>query len=662
MTLEGFSPFDPLKVKAGSDDSLAATRARKREIENILSSYVGWYDPFGELIQNALDAIDKRREEEKAQGTNSSYQGEVRVIIDLDQNLLTVSDNGIGMTSEQFQKFLAPNFSFKEVRTSRGHKGVGATYLAYGFNSLRVYTMTPGHRARGRILNARNWTIGELDLEPPLVEPDLGEVIDAEFEKYSRGTSLTLRFDETTTPGKLSWMGAKSAETWSTLLRIKTGLGALQPLDNLRCTIFCISSGVETRYDLDSPSYLWLNEQGQNKTATLRDLEEAREKAFRKNGNLKAVPNKFRQLVFLKDIWHGEEVSGLLSDEERAEHEMVIQRHTPTIMMEYGYTTRLWKSFNASLGIRSNQEAVRAGIQLAANRMPQGDPIQVPLTRYIGRQNQVHFLIHFDNYTPDLGRKGFAKPLVDFAKDVSRAIVQFRVTRVRDAMKRDSGATPDLAREMALDQWKEEMLEHESSSPLTLENEHFFAPRRKISITSEPTREQDVIALFHELVSGGVIRGLEILSTNERFTYDGLFRIDFSADRDLYEYAEISNPLGVSHDVLDEMHGKRTKPKVLEYKYSLDGLVADIQNQDKNMNDIDLCVCWSVGDEWAQHYSITTLLTPENVHQRQYHGATHVLQDPDSRARLCDLIMLKDLIGLLQNREAEYQRQRDTYE
>ena len=84
MTIEVFSPFDPLKVKAGSDDSLAATRARKREIENILSSYVGWYDPFGELVQNALDAIDKRREEEKAHGTSSDDRGDIRVLIALD--------------------------------------------------------------------------------------------------------------------------------------------------------------------------------------------------------------------------------------------------------------------------------------------------------------------------------------------------------------------------------------------------------------------------------------------------------------------------------------------------------------------------------------------------------------------------------------------------
>jgi hypothetical protein len=48
-----FAPFDPLEFK-NTKISDAAIGALKREIENILSSYVGWYDPFAELIQNAL--------------------------------------------------------------------------------------------------------------------------------------------------------------------------------------------------------------------------------------------------------------------------------------------------------------------------------------------------------------------------------------------------------------------------------------------------------------------------------------------------------------------------------------------------------------------------------------------------------------------------------
>jgi len=63
-----FTPFDPLEFK-NTKVTEAAIAAVKREIENILSSYVGWYDPFCELIQNALDAVEARAALEKAAGT-----------------------------------------------------------------------------------------------------------------------------------------------------------------------------------------------------------------------------------------------------------------------------------------------------------------------------------------------------------------------------------------------------------------------------------------------------------------------------------------------------------------------------------------------------------------------------------------------------------------
>ena len=62
-----FTPFDPLEFK-NTKVTEAAIAAVKREIENILSSYVGWYDPFCELIQNALDAVEARAALEKAAG------------------------------------------------------------------------------------------------------------------------------------------------------------------------------------------------------------------------------------------------------------------------------------------------------------------------------------------------------------------------------------------------------------------------------------------------------------------------------------------------------------------------------------------------------------------------------------------------------------------
>lgn len=93
---------------------------------------------------------------ESAAGTEANYTPTIRVLVDLDQNSLTVTDNGIGLDKDKSEQFLAPNFSFKSGKT-RGHKGVSATYVAYGFNYMRISTKTPGFSASGRIIGARNW-------------------------------------------------------------------------------------------------------------------------------------------------------------------------------------------------------------------------------------------------------------------------------------------------------------------------------------------------------------------------------------------------------------------------------------------------------------------------------------------------------------------------
>ena len=108
------------------------------------------------------------------------------------------------------------------------------------------------------------------------------------------------------------------------------------------------------------------------------------------------------------------------------------------------------------------------------------------------------------------------------------------------------------------------MLTHEAAAPLSLTSPHFFKPIDRVSMTSAPTREQDVIALFHQLIAGGVIRGINIMSTNERFVYDGLFKIGFDLEKELYIYEPQSNPLGVPKEVVEALHKKVTTPKVLD--------------------------------------------------------------------------------------------------
>ena len=345
-----FAPFDPLAAK-NTNINDAALSALTREIANILSSYVGWYDPFAELIQNALDAVEARVAIERSAGTEGSYEPRIRVLIDLDENALTVSDNGIGLDKDKFEQFLAPNFSFKTGAT-RGHKGVGATFVAYGFNYMRISTKTPGFGASGRILNARNWLKDNGLGANPKVEPDESPLVDKGFETFDRGVSVTVRFDDNTHPRRLDWIRANTAETWQKILSIKTGLGSIIADNNVNVYVSVRSEGNLTEHTSQGTAYLWLHKLSA-KSATVRELETTSVELFKKYGPSRAMPDKYRNLDFIYDTWNAEELKELVKNNIDREELDVLERYSPTVSVEYGYTAKLWTNFNETLKARS---------------------------------------------------------------------------------------------------------------------------------------------------------------------------------------------------------------------------------------------------------------------------------------------------------------------
>ncbi len=346
-----------------------------------------------------------------------------------------------------------------------------------------------------------------------------------------------------------------------------------------------------------------------------------------------------------------------LSDEEKA----IVSKFSPTIYACYMYSARVWSDYNDALKVRSNVEILKPGIQIATNNMPHGEVIQIPLKRNIGRQNQVHLLAHFENCKADLGRKGFQKEIVTFCEDISRKLIEGPFQKQRHVLRQATGAKVDLNRENLLDDWKSEMEAHEKQSPLIIKNPNFFLPVKEIAITSIPTREQDVIALFHQLIAGGVIRGIKIMSTNEKFTYDGMYRVSFAPPKDHHVFDRKTNPLGVAVTDLQE-EGFLSKPKILEYKFSLDGLIEDLESGDKNAKDIGLVVVWETGDLYQQKYSIVSLLDEDNLNERQYHGTTHIIQNYQTGAREMDLIVLSELVDYLNDPKGSVRRQKKKYD
>ncbi len=126
------------KRQLGPDRERTEFRIGQRHSEAADTQYpevIHWVDdPLAELIQNALDAVDARRDLDENWYASDGT-------IHLQENTISVTDNGIGFTEEGFFTFLAPHVSFKTI-DNRGNKGVGATNLAYGFNHLEIGTKT----------------------------------------------------------------------------------------------------------------------------------------------------------------------------------------------------------------------------------------------------------------------------------------------------------------------------------------------------------------------------------------------------------------------------------------------------------------------------------------------------------------------------------------
>lgn len=652
-----FNPFDPLAAKS-SISSEMAFNAIKREIQNILDSYVGRYDSFCELIQNALDAVDAR-----AAYDSKKYEPTVKITINLPANMLTVTDNGTGLSKDEYESFLAPSFSFKSGNT-RGHKGVGATYLAYGFDYIQICTKNRhGFQAIGKMLEARTWLDDPSPAGNPKVVPDTPPR-DPWFTDLDCGTSVSIGFSPKSKPADLSWVRASTAEQWKAILSVKTALGVITENSRIKVLIDVFDNkSQQTNCEMLSINYLWPHTIV-NRPARISDIF-AKQKELRikseSTGNNYEMPAKFKNIECVYDFYSTEFIKSSFSwtDDEL----LIISEHSPTVYCSYVYSAGVWNAFNEGLKIRKGTNILSPGIQIASNNMPQGEIFQVGLTRYIGRQNQMHIVTHFDNCRPDLGRKGFQKNLVDFSQSLSRLLLDKQINPVRRFLRKITGGSVDLLREQKVDGWKKSIEQHEKEHPLELTHECFFLPMQRISITSEPTREQDVIALFNQLIAGGVIRGIRIMSTNESFVYDGMYKIVMDEPREHYIYRKETNPLGISEDanIFNELPFISSS-RILEYKKDLDGLIADVENGDKNTNDINLVVVWDVGNKYEENYFITSLLDTDNISLRSHHGVTHIISNLNSNQREMDLIVLKDLIEYLSDQDKAIQKQKKLYD
>lgn len=651
QTLDGFDPLSSDETAAGDSIAVVLEEANKRVVYNILKSYTGYYDLFSEVLQNALDAVQTRKERE-----GPRYSPKIWVTIDIPAGQVRIVDNGIGMDEREFKYCLRPSVSFKKQADLRGHKGVGATFVAYGFSFLKLQSKQSGSVLAAILRQGRQWAEdGSGTVPRPRFQA--AEFAVPELAAEDSGTSVEIIVGQGSgeRPKHLGWLGAQTAEQWYNVLRIKTPLGGVYlGTPPFRPQVFIKVRSTEkneTTFDTDRAEYFYPHEIPNLKAASVRDIAKALDAIPGDSSTkfMKLAP-ELKRLDCIWDVWDKTELLdeqsyfySALSDDDR----LLVERHGVIVYGCFLRSAKIWGELNDEVfGLRKGQRIIQGGLQLASDFMVQGDLSIIPLTSTIGYQANSHVVVHFTDGNPDMGRKVFQPELKDVAESVAvRAVGTFK--RFLQHLKPDTGAqsiTPDKE----LHDWKRQQENYRDRHPLA-----FSRDGLRIGLVSKPQQEQDVVALFHELVGSGVLHGFRFFGTSQSDRYDSLFFMEYSNAELLFGPRQ---RLGVNRNYKVPYS---TEPKVLEYKYTFDSLVDDFEKDEKFPNQVNLVVCWSAGERHRSKYYLQPLLVGDEGSSRQIFGATHQAFATGAQGSPAfEVMVLEDLLNWLQDPQGEEARQK----
>lgn len=659
--MTSFDSWDPLDNLQGDPELVVA--AQKREISNILKSYTGYYDVLSEMLQNSLDAVEKRlaRNEE-------GYNPKIYIKIDLQVNKVSVTDNGTGMKYQELRSFLRPNYSFKDSKLSRGNKGVGATYLGYGFNNLQVATKSDGFFASGVLARGRDW-LEDREGNVPRPRIEQCSVDHQAFDGLDFGTSITIVLGgENTRPKDMNWIGAENAKDWIALLRTNTPIGGIYlcgdtPSDISIHLEVVSQKGDVTEETINTPQFLWPHQLAQQ-TIQLKEYSAWQKKSVENQKDVSIIPAKFKNLFGIWGEWAIEDIvdkknySPINLSLSKTEVELAKQLGVK-IYIFLAYSTDLWDAITKRYNLRKGTRVLKGGLLLSTRNMPQGPLITIPMTNNIGFQNQALVVVHFEDAEPDLGRKGFQPETVSIAEKV--AVSAVTAFRQRVHLLKTPGGGRVFVDELKIHNWIKNQEDHEKDYPLSIKGAGLFMPTEELPIKSEPIVEQDVVALFNQMLSSGLVRGIDIISSSQFNQYDGLYRISMIKPFDKFIYDEVANPMGVMKEHFDSGNDLISKVKVLEYKYSMNGLIEEFRNETKSVEDISLVIVWEIGEKWQEVFSCTSYLDDNNTHNRTIHGTTHAMSHSSSGKKAFDVVCLKDMISYLNDKNKEIENQRKLY-
>ena len=626
--------FDPLDTPVGDSSIREYLKTNiKNDVREIIRSYHQTYDHLTELLQNAVDVCENTFKIYKDGNLSGTYLPNIEITIDLLKNSISVMDNGTGMSKDHLTKyFFRPHASLKNtyslpVSRLRGEKGVGATFLSYGSAWIEVSTKdNNGEISSCKLEGGIDWIMKEGSLDPPQAYPlDPPEIL----RDVSHGTIITLGFSDRTNIKILRKHGP-DIDHWEKILRIFTAIGYVLPIEQrddffstLTVNVKVIDENGISSKNI-SKGFLYPHEINGVQDIRLSQLSRGRQ-------------GKLPLTQMMKDcIWEFHSFNDIvrkISDKIDSNLSEALYKYAPAVYIVFVWSREFWDNTNQRC-FRTRRKEFIHGLTFSTKTQRIGEQRELSFTWRSGDYNRVFILLDVKKLHADIGRKSVPSELRELGNEIANILHNDFYDNL-DALKREPSRLSEQG-QVELERLTDVVLSYTDLEGATALG---------IQIIKIPHEEQDVVALFFNLLGAGYLKGYNILATKTSTMYDGFayFLLKLSEDT---VYDHINNPLGIPSEKFGR-DGFKISPErsLIEFKLSSDGLIRDIIQQNKRLSDIRWLVCWEIGNlHERENFDIVEITSEDQKSYREYYGVTHLLTDEKTNVHV---ICLKRVIEIL---------------
>ena len=560
----------------------------RKEINNIVNSYNSPWDILSELFQNSVDAIFRY----SRVYSESIRDHKIEIEFDVSKRKLKVCDSGIGMPPDKVKEYVAPNGTDKEDESeSIGEKGVGLTYTIFSCNKFTIKTCTTEGCFEGCVENASLWRKKNIDDIPQL--KIVKETNEGDSERT--GTEITLEDVDVYDPESDDIFNS-SVELLKYIIQTKTILGYLKPVfkdSNMNLDIqltYIDALGKRSVHSIDFHymlPHMLLNKDGYidfddfvGKAATYDDKQKTQKlqkKALVRQGYITRSIRQINYYCFFAP--------------SRNLYKEMCENNNLFIADETGNKTYF----------------LQHGIYVATKGMPTGIVLDPPSSGFAGYWSNFYIIVEDDTIVFDLGRKTVPSRIKGTLKSVAKELFDKFVPYIKYVT-----SDPSVPYKSASLQQVEK-----NKTYTELKEKRANLKLDQISFLKNPdSQEAAVSAIFHELIGAGLLKGYRSLSTGYKQTYDlwANYCIDANlVGQNMQEY---------------QQDGKIDIPCVIEFKYAAESIIADLGDNVKFFQDMDLLVCWDFDEQkFAKNFIEVSLIDPNDV---LFYGSNYKLTWPGS--------------------------------